>query len=311
MLPGLMQGIGSMAGGLGGLFGGGGGQASDGTFLQNQANANYAHQKEFFQMNADLQREFAQNGIKWRRDDAVRAGLHPLAALGAAGASYSPSNFVGSQPQEPSPGRPDRRDVLGSLGQMGQGLGRAIAATQTPAEKVLTAFEIRRQQQQLEHGDLQNALLASQIARQQRDQVGPGMPGQTVSGPSGLHEVKPYETNTTNPQTPYAGAGPGQPEIEWRNVPGRPGEVAAYPGKGLNIDDFSAPGYTGWMWRNRVLPFFGLQEGKPPDTMLPQGAVGWTHHFGSWVPRYPARDFSHLPKHMQDYPRGDHHGPRR
>lgn len=34
----------------------------------------------FFQ--ADLQREFAQHGIRWRVEDARAAGLHPLAALG-------------------------------------------------------------------------------------------------------------------------------------------------------------------------------------------------------------------------------------
>lgn len=34
----------------------------------------------FFQ--ADLQREFAKHGVRWRVEDAAAAGLHPLAALG-------------------------------------------------------------------------------------------------------------------------------------------------------------------------------------------------------------------------------------
>lgn len=38
---------------------------------------------------AALQREFAQHGIRWRVRDARKAGLHPLAALGASGAAYS------------------------------------------------------------------------------------------------------------------------------------------------------------------------------------------------------------------------------
>lgn len=41
--------------------------------------------------NANLQRELAQSGITWRVQDAKRAGLHPLFALGAAGAQASPS----------------------------------------------------------------------------------------------------------------------------------------------------------------------------------------------------------------------------
>ncbi len=37
-----------------------------------------------------LQKEFAQNGIQWRVADAKAAGLHPLYAIGASGASYTP-----------------------------------------------------------------------------------------------------------------------------------------------------------------------------------------------------------------------------
>lgn len=40
--------------------------------------------------NADLQREFAQHGISWKVADAKRAGVHPLAALGAQTQSASP-----------------------------------------------------------------------------------------------------------------------------------------------------------------------------------------------------------------------------
>lgn len=35
------------------------------------------------QSNAELQREFAQHGIRWKVADAKAAGIHPLAALGA------------------------------------------------------------------------------------------------------------------------------------------------------------------------------------------------------------------------------------
>lgn len=50
-------------------------------------------------MDADLQREFAQHGVSWRVADAKRAGIHPLAALGAqthsAQASYTSSGDYG------------------------------------------------------------------------------------------------------------------------------------------------------------------------------------------------------------------------
>lgn len=43
----------------------------------------------------ERQKEFAQNSIQWRKDDAVKAGFHPLYALGAQGASYTPQTAMG------------------------------------------------------------------------------------------------------------------------------------------------------------------------------------------------------------------------
>lgn len=56
------------------------------------AGMNSAKQDKINRDNANLQREFAQNSIQWRVEDAKRAGIHPLAALGASGYSASPSS---------------------------------------------------------------------------------------------------------------------------------------------------------------------------------------------------------------------------
>lgn len=48
-------------------------------------------QEEANAQNVAYQREFAQHGISWRVEDAKRAGLHPLFALGGTGATFSPS----------------------------------------------------------------------------------------------------------------------------------------------------------------------------------------------------------------------------
>lgn len=56
---------------------------------------NIQNQNEINKKNADLQREFAQNSIQWRVQDAQKAGIHPLSALGASGYQASPS-YVGA-----------------------------------------------------------------------------------------------------------------------------------------------------------------------------------------------------------------------
>lgn len=59
--------------------------------ITNRANEHNA--KTTFNRNVALQREFAQNSIQWRVDDAKNAGIHPLYALGAQGASYTPQSL--------------------------------------------------------------------------------------------------------------------------------------------------------------------------------------------------------------------------
>lgn len=62
-----------------------------GSIVTNDSNRQAAN--ENFILNRDLQKEFAQNSIQWRVDDAKKAGIHPLYALGAQGASYTPQSL--------------------------------------------------------------------------------------------------------------------------------------------------------------------------------------------------------------------------
>lgn len=89
-----------------------------------------------------LQREFAQNGIRWKVVDAKAAGLHPLAALGAQTTSYQPVQ-VGDT------------SLGSSLSEMGQNIGRAVDATMTRRE---------RQEQQRRNDLIQGMQLANQEA---------------------------------------------------------------------------------------------------------------------------------------------------
>lgn len=64
----------------------------------------------YWHANKDLQRKYAENSIQWKVQDAKKAGVHPLAALGANTMSFSPQT-VGQMKSD-----------------FGQNLGRAINA---------------------------------------------------------------------------------------------------------------------------------------------------------------------------------------
>lgn len=107
-----------------------------------------------------MQKEFAQKGIQWKVADATKAGLHPLAALGANTMSYSPVQIG---------------DMAQPLSEMGQNVDRSITATRNGSERANAQVAAL----QLERAGLENDLLRSQIAStnaQLRAQVGPSMP---------------------------------------------------------------------------------------------------------------------------------------
>lgn len=101
--------------------------------------------------NIALQREFAQNGISWRVQDARNSGIHPLAALGASTTSFSPVT-VGS-------------NLADAYGSAGQDFGRAINATMSAPDRSKASSKAA-EALTLERGQLENELLRTQIASQ-------------------------------------------------------------------------------------------------------------------------------------------------
>lgn len=128
---------------------------------QAAANAAMLAEKE---KDRELQREFAQSGIRWKVDDAKAAGIHPLYALGANTVSYAPSP-VGIVPED---------GLARGMASAGQDLSRAIDATRTGDERTEAASAMATKLA-LEKGSLENDLLRAQISKM-RAQVGPPMP---------------------------------------------------------------------------------------------------------------------------------------
>lgn len=208
------------------------------------------------QQNAELQKQFAKQGIRWKVADAQAAGIHPLYALGAPTSSFSPVSIG---------------DPGGGLSEAGQSIGSAIDATRTAPEKV-DAYTNELRRLQLQKGGLENELLASQIAQmRQRGNAPPMassgdpflMTGQTSSGlkpPSGVVDQAMRRT-IANPSAPnlepgaITETGHLRTRTGWAPVPSNDAKN--------RIEDTWLPEMM-WGIRNYVLPSLASSEMQPP-----------------------------------------------
>lgn len=157
--------VGGVAGAVGNIFG-----ANKTAESQSDANAqNLALARE----QIAYQKELAKNQIQWRTEDAKKAGLHPLAALGVSPMSYSPvsGSAVGATY--------DYSGVGQSLQQMGQDIDRARMAG-LDREQRKRALELQDTQTALalKNQELNNQILEQElISRKVKlfQQLTPGM----------------------------------------------------------------------------------------------------------------------------------------
>lgn len=140
----------------------------------NQAEANTAFQKEF-----------AQQGIRWRVADAKAAGINPLVALGSPPVSYQPQSV----------GYGDY-----GLGAFGQSLSRAVSAMKTKEERQQEINDRNHKvqmdwyQEKIAQKNL-GLLSLEEIAKQRELLNQPGMPAVNSAGViSGL----PGQTGVNN-----------------------------------------------------------------------------------------------------------------
>ena len=100
---------------------------------------NAATSKSIAREQMAMQKEFAQNGIQWKVEDAKKAGLHPLYAIGASGATYTPVSQ-------------DSSAMGNAVADAGAYLGKAIdGATDKATREALAQenLEYARQQREL------------------------------------------------------------------------------------------------------------------------------------------------------------------
>lgn len=109
-----------------------------------------------------MQKDFAKKGVRWRVDDAVKAGLHPLAALGANIASPSPTSVGGGSSDY-------------GIAQAGQQIGRALASRMTAEQKQLQDLAIRQETAKAEGYEIDNQIKQKRLTELGSTESGPAM----------------------------------------------------------------------------------------------------------------------------------------
>lgn len=243
--------------------------------------------------NMQQQRDFAEHGLTWKINDALKNAdkVHPIYSLGASTPSYTPvsANFSADH------------GIGNAIGSAGQDIGRAINATATQGQRA-SAFTAAAQKLSLEKGALENELLRTQLASQNARLRSPAtppfpvqgdgynIPGQTQSGP--LIKATPLEVTPGVPHQPQSEGGSitdvgyARTSTGWVPVPSK--DV-----KERIEDDFVQQ--TLHTMRNNVLPSIGYNF-NPPPFKAPEGQE-WHFHV-------PTQEYRLQPKGQGWYERG-------
>lgn len=247
-----------------------------GGFLQRDAqkDANAANAAQAAQ-NIALQREFAQNSIQWKAADAEKAGIHPIYAMGAPTASFSPVT-VGATAES----------GLGTgLQSMGQDLSRSVGAYRSPGEKVggvALAQQTASNALDLETKNLNNTLLRAKIAQLTQPATPPGVDFPVPE------KTKPEERPPlmaggsrwlTNPNT--------SPQKAWADQYGDEGPASWITSLGIMGNDVA------YNIRKRA----GLTE----DQALENMGSGWSQ-VSRWLNASRARELLHGAMHNPNLP---------
>lgn len=146
-------------------------QERQNAIAQRQYKQQAKYQRKMDRKNIELQKDFAQQGIRWKVADAEAAGIHPLYALGATPMNFAPVSAGGPAATQ----RVAETGMANALAAAGQDVSRAIQSTRTASERD-QAYANSARDLQLQNMGLQNEILAAQAAKLRSDQVGPPGP---------------------------------------------------------------------------------------------------------------------------------------
>lgn len=217
------------------------------------------------------QKEFARKGIQWKVRDAKKAGIHPLAALGAQTHSFQPVSVGGS---------------ASGFDAMGQNIDRAIAATSDGRGRK-DQYNREVQKLTLQNFRLRNDMLSSQIARVRQAGTPPGEPG--INNPA--VQTIPVRREATVQEGSQAAGNVGDVHLTKT-----PRGYAVVPSKDAKerLEDFTIPQLQ-WSARNIVGPL--LDSKRMPKLPKPRKGYIWKYNpsYGEWTeirkPAYNLYDY--------------------
>lgn len=218
-----------------------------------------------------MQKEFAQQGVRWRVEDAKQAGIHPLAALGFNAPSYTPV-AVGDM------------SLGDGIAQAGQGIGRAIEAKATKAERAMQtqSMALDLERKQIENDILKKQAIGSHLALTQQAGQPPAMPtaaGNSIpgQGDSDYLLTKPLEVNAPHPDREQAEGG-NLADIGYIRTNTGWMPVQSEDAKERLEEDWIGSGI--WQLRNRFAPTFGKNLTPPAHVPLKDGHQ-WVYDAGA------------------------------
>lgn len=238
-----------------------------GGFFDDQSKKNAADHAA--RMNYAQQKEFAQSGIQWKVEDAKKAGLHPLAALGASTASTGGTHVVGG----------GGSDLGRSLSSMGQNIARGIQASSTADQRMMNNLQIQNARTELEGKEIDNQIKLNQL--NQMNSVGPAFPSANdtplIPGQGNAMrgvKVVPSESAASSSRNPGVQAGLINTLQYTREANGNIGIAPSTDMKQRIEDDFFAE--TGWHLKNRIMPPAPSTKDYPiPPNLAKRGYRYW------------------------------------
>jgi len=232
-----------------------------------QRSANSAN-KQIAQAQLTAQQDAAKNGISWRVQDAVNAGLSPLVGAGASTTSISPT-AIGMQANT---GMGD------AVSNMGQHVGRAAMAMQDPNTKKASA---QLEALALERAQLNNELLRSQITKI-------NSPTQAGSGPGLSVATLPSEQTAAMHGSPHMEASAGTPS--WKMFDSSPGNKMILPSDKLKAAVEDSP-YEMQLFVSDFIKKFTGKTSIPGYKFNP-----WTGEFEKYTPTAQEKFYKKRPE---------------